>query len=53
MNLNNWKQIIDIIPEEELREFITDYATRNKKFRNKLIIEFDLTILFKNLFLFP
>ena len=36
----SWKQMIDIIPEDKFREYIKKRATKNKEFRNELIIEF-------------
>lgn len=35
-----WQQIIKQLPENELRDFITEFATRNKNLRNELIIKF-------------
>jgi hypothetical protein len=37
---DGWKKIISVVPEDELREFLTEYAAKNKDFRNKLIIHF-------------
>jgi hypothetical protein len=35
-----WKNIIDIVPEEELREFVMEYAIENKELRNAILVRF-------------
>ncbi|MDF1546259.1 MAG: hypothetical protein P1P88_00465 [Bacteroidales bacterium] len=37
---NNWKQIIDKVPHEKLKEFIIEYAENDKAFRDQLKINF-------------
>lgn len=35
-----WQQIIKYLPEDELRSFIIEFAARNEKLKNELIINF-------------
>lgn len=37
---DSWKRTLSVVPEAELREFIKEYAAKNKDFRNKLEIRF-------------
>ncbi len=37
---NKWKNLIGTVPENELRDFLTGYAAKNKDFRNKLMLHF-------------
>lgn len=37
---DSWKRLISVIPENEFREFVKEYAAKNKYFRNKLLIRF-------------
>jgi hypothetical protein len=40
----NWKQLIQKIPDKDLRTFVTEYAAKDRTFRNHLSIKFsDLT----------
>lgn len=35
-----WKNVIGTVPENELRDFLTVYAAKNKNFRNRLMLHF-------------
>ena len=35
-----WKNIISVIPEEEFRQFVKEYAAKNRDLRNALMIRF-------------
>ena len=35
-----WKNVISIIPEDELRKFLEEYAAKNQDFRNVLMVRF-------------
>lgn len=35
-----WKNIISIIPEDELRKFVKEHAAKNQDFRNLLMVKF-------------
>lgn len=37
---SNWKNLIGTVPENDLRDFLTEYAVKNKDFRNKLLLHF-------------
>ena len=37
---DSWKRLISVVPENEFREFVKEYAAKNKDFRNKLMIRF-------------
>ena len=37
---SKWKSIIETVPENELRNFLTVYAAKNKDFRSKLMVHF-------------
>jgi len=37
---SNWKNLIGTVPENYLRDFLTEYAAKNKDFRNKLMLHF-------------
>lgn len=37
---NKWKNLIGTVPETYLRDFLTEYAAKNKDFRNKLLLHF-------------
>jgi hypothetical protein len=38
----SWKNILDNLPEDELKSFVTHYAARNIDFRNRLTLEYPL-----------
>ncbi len=37
---NQWKNLIGTVPENDLRDFLTEYAAKNKDFRDKLMLHF-------------
>ncbi|MBN1414327.1 MAG: SWIM zinc finger family protein [Bacteroidales bacterium] len=37
-----WKNILDNLPEDELKSFVTQYAARNIDFRNRLTLEYPM-----------
>ncbi len=37
-----WKNILDHIPEADLKSFVSQFAARNSDFRNRLILEFPM-----------